>query len=160
MKRIIAACLVAALAITIFSPSVQDALVMFVVAGSLPGSSWQIPPANMIAGLSLAMAWALHAAFRQTRAIQLPPLETSGRTASRSYKQRSVWRRRNAFRPQLKFLQQKLVVAARVSSRIAVQLQRKFWQVCLQARSAVRLPTVPFGFGQALRKVTGFVPKK
>ncbi|HVI69087.1 MAG TPA: hypothetical protein VM581_01380 [Magnetospirillaceae bacterium] len=106
MKRFMTVAVVAALFIVIFSPSVQEALLLFVIAGLVPGTAWQLSPSAMIAGLSFAMALALYTAYRQTRTIRLPTVEDLrlNRTTRRK-DNASIWRRRNALRPKLKLLQ-------------------------------------------------------
>ena len=160
MKRFVAVGIIAALLVIIFSPSVQDALVLFVIAGVMPGTAWEIPSALMIAGLSFAMALALFAMYRQARAVKLPAIEEKPRKARASRSKKSVRRRRDTFRPQLKLLQQKLIAFTRICGGVAMKLQRKLGQISLQTSIAIRFPSRVFGFAKSLRKMTTLISKK
>lgn len=147
--------------VIIASPSVQEALAFFVIAGVIPGTSFVVPPLVMLALLLVALILCIRLAHKQTRAIKLPSLEEAVAPRQKGRDLHTLFRDwRNTFGPQLELLQQKLVAFMWHSYRVAVQLRRKARQIYLEARGAVGFPVAPFRIAEALRKVAGLVTKK
>lgn len=69
----------AVLLLTVFSQGVQDAVLLFVIAGIIPGTSFSIPPLIMLALAAMAMMFVLRIGHRETRKISLPPLEQTAK---------------------------------------------------------------------------------
>jgi hypothetical protein len=163
MKRILAISLAACLFISLLIPQVQDALAIFLIAGVIPGTAWVVPPTAMLAMAVVGLVLAVMLAHRHARTISLPPLETpKQKTAKKraAANKTSVKRWRDALRPQLQLLQQKLIAFGRSCRRKALQLFSKFWQVALDARRAVRFPLLAFSIAEGLRKIASFITKK
>lgn len=166
MKRFIAAAVAACLIMIIVSPSVQDALMLFVMAGIIPGTSLTVPPLVMLAGLLVALYFSVRLGHREASKISLPPLEEVAKQKSKKAGNRrgraksSLRSWRDALRPQLKLLQQKLVAFAIMCHGVAMQLLPKLRQVGLKTFAAVRFPIRAIRVAQNLRKVTSLVAKK
>lgn len=69
----------AVLFLTMFSQGVQDAVILFVIAGIIPGTSISIPPLVMLALAATAMVLVLRIGHHETRKISLPPLEQTAK---------------------------------------------------------------------------------
>src|SRR5688572_21819417 len=116
---------VVAVLLLLISPSAQEALLLFVVSGAIPGTSLQIPAVPMLLlwlGLIIAL---LYWAQRETRKVATAPQHAA--------KQPSISQWRNTFGPQLQLLQQKLLTFGLGALRYTIELLHKLWQIIRQA---------------------------
>lgn len=75
MRKYFAIIIAALVLVAIFSPTVQDAILMFLAAGIIPGTSYSVPPQVIIALAAIALVPVLLLGHRETRKISLPPIE-------------------------------------------------------------------------------------
>ena len=146
------------------SPSVQDALLVFLATGEIPGTTIIVPPLTMLGITLVLLGLSLMWGHRTTRDIKLPPLvekKTQRRAATKKKQSRELIRYwRNTLRPQLQLLQQKLVTLTTAIFGQIVQFFGKLWQICLKTLRSVHLPIGTLRVAQTTRKIPGLVTKK
>lgn len=77
MRKYLAYIIAALVLLALLFPAVQDALLSFLAAGIIPGTSFSVPPLIMISLSGCGLAAMLFLGHREARKINLPPIEIS-----------------------------------------------------------------------------------